>query len=77
MVMSLPAKAGDSRNTFNTCMGNIPWSSEWQLTPVFLPGKSHEQRSLAGYSLWGRKELDLTEHAQSVSVQETIALHLL
>ena len=30
--------------------------------PVFLPGKSHEQRSLAGYSPWGHKELDMTEH---------------
>ena len=30
-------------------------------TPVFLPGESHRQRSLAGYSPWGRKELDTTE----------------
>ena len=28
----------------------IPWRREWQPTPVFLPGKSHGQRSLAGYS---------------------------
>ena len=33
----------------------IPWRREWQPTPVFLPGKSHGQRSLAGYSPWGRK----------------------
>ena len=33
---------------------------EWQPTPLFLPGKSHGQRSLAGYSLWGRKESDTT-----------------
>ena len=33
-----------------------------QPTPVFLPGKFHGQRSLAGYSLWGRKELNMTEH---------------
>ena len=39
----------------------IPWSRKWQLTPVFLPGKSHGQRSLAGYSPWGRKESDMTE----------------
>ena len=32
-----------------------------ELTAVFLSGKSHGQRSLAGYSLWGRKELDATE----------------
>ena len=37
------------------------WSKKWQPTPVFLPGKSHGQRSLAGYSPWGRKELDTTE----------------
>ena len=34
---------------------------EWQPTPVFLPGKFHGQWSLAGYSPWGRKELDTTE----------------
>ena len=32
-----------------------------QPTQVFLPGQSHRQRSLAGYSPWGRKELDTTE----------------
>ena len=39
----------------------IPWRRTWQPTPVFLPGKSHGQRSLVGYSPWGRKELDMTE----------------
>ena len=33
---------------------------KWQPIPVFLPGKSHGQRSLAGYSSWGHKELDMT-----------------
>ena len=33
----------------------------WQPTAVLLPGKSHGQRSLAGYSPWGRKESDTTE----------------
>ena len=33
----------------------IPWRKKWQPTPVFLPGESHGQRSLAGYSPWGRK----------------------
>ena len=37
-----------------------PWSRKWQPTPVFLPGKFHGQRNLAGYSQWGRKELDMT-----------------
>ena len=34
---------------------------KWQSTPVLLPGKSHGQRSLIGYSPWGRKESDMTE----------------
>ena len=37
------------------------WRRKSQPTPVFLPGKSHGRRSLVGYSLWGRKELDTTE----------------
>ena len=52
------ANAGD--------MGLIPWvrkiswRNKLQSTPVFLPGKCHEQKSLAGYSLWGHKESDIT-----------------
>ena len=41
-------------------VGKIPWRRKWQPTPVFLPGESHGQRSLAGYSLWGRKEVNTT-----------------
>ena len=33
-----------------------------QSTALFFPGESHGQRSLVGYSPWGRKELDMTEH---------------
>jgi len=33
---------------------------KWQPSPVFLPGKSREQRSLAGYSPRGHRELDMT-----------------
>ena len=39
----------------------IPWRRKWQSTPVFLPGESHERRSLVGYSPRGRKESDTTE----------------
>ena len=35
----------------------IPWRRKWHLTPVFLPGKSHEQRTLVGYSTWGCKRV--------------------
>ena len=38
----------------------IPWRRESQPTPVFLPGEFHGQWSLAGYSPWGRRELDMT-----------------
>ena len=40
----------------------IPCRREQQPAPVFLPGKARGQRSLAGYSPWGHKELDTTEH---------------
>ena len=39
------------------------WRRKWGPTPVFLPEKSQGQRSLGGYSPWGRKESDMTEHA--------------
>ena len=39
----------------------IPWRRAWQTTPVLLPGEAHGQKSLAGYSPWGHKELDTTE----------------
>ena len=35
----------------------IPWRREWQPTPVLLPGEFHGQRSLVGYSPWGRKRV--------------------
>ena len=41
--------------------GRFPWRRKWQPTPVFLPGKSHGQKSLAGYSSWVCKESDSTE----------------
>ena len=45
---------------FNPWVGKIPWSRKWLPTPVLLPGKSHGQRSLPGYSLWVAEELDVT-----------------
>ena len=46
---------------FDPWVRNIPWRKARHPTPGFLPGKSHGQRSLAGYSPWGCKELDTTE----------------
>ena len=39
-------------------------------TPVFLPGESHGQRSLAGFSPWGRKELDMIERLSTHNLNE-------
>ena len=59
MVKNLPANAGDMRHGFDPWVGKIPWRRAWQPTPVFSPGEPQGQRSLAGYSPWGRKEPDL------------------
>ena len=44
-------------------VGETPWRRKWQPTPVFLPGESHGQRTLEGYSLWSCRESDMTENA--------------
>ena len=49
------------RLRFSPWVGTIPWRRKWQPTPVFLLEKFHGQRSLAGYSPWGHKELDTSE----------------
>ena len=49
------------RHGFDPWVGKIPWRSKWQITPVFLLGKSHGQRSLVVYSPWGPKESDMTK----------------
>ena len=62
MVKKHPANAGDSGD-----VGLIPGSGashgegNGHLLQYFLPGKSHGQRSLMGYSPWGCKESDLTD----------------
>ena len=58
------------RHRFDPWIGKIPWRRAWQPTPVFWPGESHGQRSLAEYSPWGCQELNTTE-------QLTLSLHVL
>ena len=41
-------------------LNRSPRIKKWQPTPIFLPRKSHGQRSLVGYSPWGHKDSDLT-----------------
>ena len=49
-VKNLPAMLELQEAPVDAWVEKIPWRREWQLTPVFLPGEFHGQRSLAGYS---------------------------
>ena len=55
------------------------WRRKWQPTPVLLPGKSHGQRSLLGYSTWGCKESDMTKRPRFthfiLSLEKELATH--
>ena len=61
------------RQDFDPWLRNILWRRKWPPIPVFLPGKSHGQRSLAGYSPWGGEESDATEQL-STAVWKTVLL---
>jgi len=56
-VKNPPAK---QEMRFDPWVGKIPRRRKWQPTPVFLLGKSHRQKSVAGYSPWCHKESDMT-----------------
>ena len=60
MVKNMLANIGDTGD--DLWVEKIPWRKKWKTTPVFLPGESHKQRILVGYSPWGHKESDTTEH---------------
>ena len=61
MVKNLPDNAGDAGDASSILGHEDPLEEGWQPTPVFLPGESHGQRSLVGYSPWGCKESNTTE----------------
>ena len=61
-VKNWPAK---ERLRFNPRVRKILWRRKQQPTPEFLPGKSHGQRSLVGYSPWGHKESDMTKQQEN------------
>ena len=68
-VVLLPMRRHKTRE-FDPWVGKIPWRRARQPTPEFLPGESHGQRSLAGYSPQGCKESDTTEetfHTKNVA----------
>ena len=72
MVKNLPIIR---RPGFNPWVGKIPWRKEWQSTPVFLPGESHGQRSLTGYSPWGCRESDVTEQLTHCAWNRVVRLN--
>ena len=64
VVKNQPVNAGDTRDAgmqVQSLGREDLLERKWQLSPVFLPGKFHGQKSLMGYSSWGGKELDITE----------------
>ena len=62
VVKNTLAKAGDIKDTgLIPGSGRSPGEGKQQPIPVFLPGESHGQRSLVGYSPWGRKESDTND----------------
>ena len=50
VIKNMCVNVGPKRHGFDPWVRKIPWRREWQPTPVFLPGESHGQRSLVGYS---------------------------
>ena len=68
------------RPGFDPWVRKIPQRRKWQPTSVFLPGESLGQRSLVGYSPWGRKELGMTEqltalHCSFQNSLVTVSIH--
>ena len=62
VVKNPPASAGDVRGTGSIPgLGRCPGGEHGNPTPAYLPGESHGQRSLEGYSSWGCTESNLTE----------------
>ena len=49
---------------------------KWQPTPVFLPTTFHGQRSLAGYSPWGYKELDMTKRLSTIFIYRYLYIYI-
>ena len=76
VVENLPANAEDVRDAGSIPgSGRFPWRRAWQPTPVFLPGESHGQRSLVGYSPWRCKEWSDLAHGTIPRTCEYVTLH--
>ena len=67
--------AGDADVDSIPGSGKSPGGGNGKPTPVFLPGKSHGQRSLEGHSPWGITESDTAEHAEHVCIASAEKVH--
>ena len=65
------------RCEFSPWVGKIPWRWKWQLTPALFPGKSHGQKSLAGYSPLGCRESDMIQQLSTLGKLEDAQTHQL
>ena len=68
MVKNPPAM---QETGFDSWVRKIPWRRKWQIISVFLPQKSHGQRSLADYSRWGHKESDMSDQPSTYTHTHT------
>ena len=64
----------DRRPGFDPWVGKIPWRRKSQPTPVFLPGTSHGQRSLVGYSPGGCKQSDMAQWLNTTTTNKAVCL---
>ena len=75
VIKNLPANSRRrKRCEFDPWVGKIPWRRAWQPTPVLLPGESHGQRSLVGYSPWiAKSQTWLSDWAQAKTTHSLIS----
>ena len=75
VLKNLPANGRRcKRCEFDPWVGKIPWRRAWQPTPVLLPGESHGQRSLVGYSPWiAKSQTWLSDWAQAKTTHSLIS----
>ena len=75
MVKNQPTHAGRRKwREFNPWVRKIPCSRKWQPAAIFLPGKSHGERSQAGYDPWSCKESGMTELLSTGTEDELVRI---
>ena len=60
------------RHEFNPWVRKFPFRKKWKPTPAFLPGKSHRQRSLVGYSPWGHRVEHDWVHTRAYTIEQVV-----